>query len=72
MYADDNSVLESAKTIYELEIKTDRTLARLFQQMRLSCLAVYSGKTQIMMMRSTQRMQRVRERGEDRPMKLNI
>ena len=48
MYADDSSVSETANTIEDLKVKTERMLDRVFAQMRSKRLLVNADKTRVM------------------------
>ena len=68
----DTSARESARTIAELEVKTEEMLDRLFIAMRRSCQAVNAGKTQILCLATSQRRRRLKERGEHGKMTINL
>ena len=72
LYADDSSARESAKTLGELKEKTERMLTKLFNIMRKNRLAVNTGKTQILCLRTPQKKRWMKENNDPGNLKLKI
>ena len=72
LYADDSSARESGKTIAEVKLKTESMLMKLFNTMRRNRLAVNTGKTQVLLLRTQQKKRWMKEKGDNEDLVLNI
>ena len=72
LYADDSSARESGRNVTELKEKTEIMLKKLFRVMRESRLAVNSDKTQILMLRTSQKKTSMIKRGETSNLTLEV
>lgn len=72
LYVNDLGARESAATLRELEIKTERMIKKLYKVMRDSRLAVNSDKTQIMCLRSNRKRKAMAKKGEGRKMEMVV
>ena len=72
LYADDSSARESGMSMKEIKGKTELMLAKLFDGMRKSRLAINTGKTQFLLLRTQQKKRWMDEKGEPKELVLNV